>query len=356
MSSSRKDEHVDLARQQQENPKLNQFDDLQFLHHALHGRNTETVNLNTTIAGVNWRVPLYINAMTGGSERTGEINRSLGRVAKRTGIAVASGSLSIYFKDRSLAPTFTVIRDENPDGFVLANVNATATPERAQEAIDLMQANALQIHLNPIQEIVMPEGDRDFSHWSENIAAIVRSVTVPVIVKEVGFGISVKTIETLLDLGVSHIDLSGSGGTNFALIENARRGENDYRYLADWGQSTAACLIEAYPLRNRLTLMASGGVRNPLDVVRALALGAQAVGVSGRFLGTLVNEGEAALETKILNWLEQLQQIMTVLGAQQLSELLHTDLLISGSLREFSETRGHSVSSFAHRSSADRHP
>src|SRR5690606_28354043 len=136
----------------------------------------------------------------------------------------------------------------------------------------------------------------------------------------------------------------------FALIENARRGENDYRYLADWGQSTAACLIDAYPMRNRLTLMASGGVRNPLDVVKALALGAQAVGVSGSFLGTLVNEGETALETKIVNWLEQIQQIMTVLGAQHREALLSTDLLIGGALREFTELRGHTPAYFAHRS------
>ncbi|MGB3414955.1 MAG: type 2 isopentenyl-diphosphate Delta-isomerase [Microbacteriaceae bacterium] len=350
MSSSRKDEHVDLAREQHDPARTNQFDELHFVHHALAGGDTKSVDTSTRIAGRNWSSPLYINAMTGGSERTGEINRMLARVANRTGVAIASGSLSVFFKHPELAPTFQVIREQNPNGFVFANVNATASPERAQSAIDLLGADALQIHLNSIQEIVMPEGDRDFSAWQNNIATIVTEVNVPVVVKEVGFGMSAKTIQILRTLGVEHIDLSGSGGTNFALIENARRGANDYSYLADWGQSTAACLLDAQDIRQNVTLLASGGVRNPLDVVKALALGARAVGVSGEFLKVLINQGEAALESTIANWIEQIAQIMDVLGVKNLAALEATDLLVTGSLREFAELRGLNPQFFARRS------
>ncbi|MEU5835613.1 type 2 isopentenyl-diphosphate Delta-isomerase [Streptomyces diacarni] len=351
MIAQRKDDHVRLAvEQQQQHSGRNQFDEVAFVHHALAGLDRAEVGLGTAFAGISWQVPLYINAMTGGSERTGLINRDLAIAARETGVALASGSMSAYFKDPDCADTFSVLRKENPDGFVIANVNATASVDKASRAVDLLQADALQIHVNTVQETVMPEGDRSFSSWAPRIGEIAAGVDVPVIVKEVGFGLSRETVRRLEGLGVRVADLGGRGGTDFARIENGRRRLGDYAYLTDWGQSTAACLLDAQEAG--LPVLASGGVRHPLDVARALALGASGVGVSGTFLRTLLDDGVSALIERITVWLDQLTALLTMLGARTPAELTHCDLLIRGELRDFCADRGIDPGPFARRSSS----
>ncbi|MGW5636047.1 hypothetical protein ACWEWQ_14540, partial [Streptomyces sp. NPDC003832] len=166
MIAQRKDDHVRLAaEQQQQHGGHNEFDQVSFVHHALAGLDRTEVSSAVAFAGLTWPVPLYINAMTGGSERTGRINRDLGIAARETGVPIASGSMSAYFKDPDCAGTFSVLREENPDGFVIANVNANASVEQARRAVDLLRADALQIHVNTVQETVMPEGDRSFAAW-----------------------------------------------------------------------------------------------------------------------------------------------------------------------------------------------
>ncbi|MEU8954658.1 type 2 isopentenyl-diphosphate Delta-isomerase [Streptomyces sp. NPDC048518] len=349
MISQRKDDHVRLAvEHQRQHSGQNQFDEVSFVHHALAGIDRPDVSLATSFAGISWPVPLYINAMTGGSVSTGVINRDLAIAARETGVAVASGSMSAYFKDPSCAETFSVLRKENPDGFVLANVNATASVDKAQRAIDLVRANALQIHINTAQETPMPEGDRSFSSWVPQIEKIAAAVDVPVIVKEVGNGLSRETVLLLESLGVKVADLGGRGGTDFARIENGRRELREYAFLHGWGQSTAACLLDNQDVG--IPVLASGGVRNALDVTRALALGASGVGVSGGFLRTLKDEGVSALIAQISTWLDQLAALQTMLGARTPAELQRCDLLIHGELRTFCADRGIETGPFAQRS------
>lgn len=339
MSAERKDDHLRLAADQQRSrTDYNEFDDIAFVHHALAGIDRTDVSLAAQVGGIDWAVPLYINAMTGGTARAGEINRDLAVVARETGLPVATGSLSAYFADPSVADTFRVIRRENPNGFVMANVNATASVDNARRAVDLLGADALQIHLNAIQEIVMPEGDRSFASWTARIEQIVASVEVPVIVKEVGFGLSRETLDTLTRLGVHAADVGGRGGTNFARVENDRRVTGDYGFLNDWGQSTPACLLDAQGAG--IPVLASGGVRHPLDVARALALGAVAVGASGVFLGTLLRGGVEQLVEQITTWLDQLTAVMTVLGARGTTSLTDCDLVVRGDLRAYCVNRG----------------
>ncbi|MFD5631791.1 MULTISPECIES: type 2 isopentenyl-diphosphate Delta-isomerase [unclassified Streptomyces] len=351
MSAQRKDDHVRLAIEQQHTRStVNQFDEVSFVHHALAGIDRPEVSLATSFAGISWPVPLYINAMTGGSANTGAINRDLAIAARETGVPIASGSVNAYFKDASCADTFQVLRRENPDGFVMANVNATASTDNARRAVDLLGANALQIHLNTAQETAMPEGDRSFSAWVGQIAEICAAVDVPVIVKEVGNGLSRETLVTLETLGVRVADVSGRGGTDFARIENGRRELADYAFLHGWGQSTAACLLDAQGAG--LPVLASGGVRDPLDVARALALGARGVGVSGGFLRTLLDGGVSALIAQISTWLDQLAALQTMLGARTPQDLTRCDLLIQGSLRSFCADRGIQTRQLAQRSSS----
>ena len=287
-----------------------------------------------------WRSPLYINAMTGGSANAQKINAQLARVAAKTGVAIASGSLSAALQNDALSDTFSVIRSENPRGFVMANVSAGTSQSDAMRAVDMLQANALQVHLNAAQELVMPEGDRDFRNWLKNIEQIVRScesVRVPVVVKETGCGMTARDVLRLRDVGVRAVDVSGRGGTNFVTIENARRSHGGYDYLADWGLTTVESLIDIRKCEalkaNPVEIFASGGVRTPLDVVRALALGASAVGVAGEFLHTLMHEGEDALTQQISDWQEQIRVIMALLGCKSVADLrdktefVHSDCL-----------------------------
>ncbi|MGW4120475.1 type 2 isopentenyl-diphosphate Delta-isomerase [Nocardia sp. NPDC004711] len=354
--ASRKDDHVRLAvaqhRESMAGQRPSPFDEVAFVHHALRGTAEHAVSLATEVGGTTWPVPLYINAMTGGSARTGEVNRGLAIAARETGLAIASGSMSAYLADGSVAETYRVLRGENPDGYVIANVNANATPEMAMRAVELLDADALQVHVNAIQEIVMPEGDRDFSGWPRHIARLTETLGIPVIVKEVGFGISADTVTRLAELGVRIVDVSGNGGTNFALIENARRRGADFGLLADWGLSTPACLVDGAEaaLTNGVALLASGGVRTPLDVVRALALGARAVGVSGYFLTILESEGVDALIAAITAWITQIRQLMVVLGAETVRALADADVLLTGGLAEICRLRGIDPGAYARRS------
>jgi len=345
----RKDDHVRLASEQHAEPRPHDFDHVRPMNHPLAAGDRSRVSLRTTGRVLDWPVPLYINGMTGGTEFTATINRALALAARETGVPIASGSTGILHRDPAAIPSFRVLRDLNPDGFVLANVNANLTPAQARRSVEILEADALQVHVNPAQEIVMPEGDRDFTRWADGIAAIVDGVGVPVVVKEVGAGMSRGTVAALRDLGVAAVDVSGRGGTDFTAIEAARRPDGRLGYLAGWGQSAVEGLLDAACV-DGVDLLASGGVRHPLDVVRALALGATAVGVAGDFLRLLLTEGEAALVERIASWLAEIGDVMTLLGAHAVTDLRRTDLLLTGPVREFCELRGIDAGAYARRS------
>jgi isopentenyl-diphosphate delta-isomerase len=292
--------------------------------------------------------------MTGGTEQTGLINRQLAIAARETGLPMACGSVSIALDapdDDTIQRGFSVIREENPDGFVMANVGVGRPASDAVRAVELLQADALQVHLNAVQETVMPEGARDFSSWERSLETLIAASPVPVIVKEVGFGLSRRTLERLSELGADVADVSGRGGTDFLRIENARRTEaqGDFTMMAGFGQSAMACLLDA-PASGP-ELLASGGVRHPFDVVKALAAGAKAVGVAGTFLETVQAGGAESLVPLIETWLEQIRAILALLGATDPAALTATDILIRGDLAEYCLLRGIDISSYARRSS-----
>lgn len=346
-TGARKDDHVRLAGQQHGESRSNGFDDVRFVHHALSGIDAGRVSLEVEVAGARWRQPFYINAMTGGSHATGRINAQLAAAAAETGTAMASGSVSIALDHPELAPSFRVIRDENPRGFVFANVGVERSPDDARRAVDLLEANALQVHVNAAQETVMPEGSRSFSNWEGSLARILETAEVPVVVKEVGFGLSSRTLTRLHELGVGYADVSGRGGTDFVSIENARRTHLDYAYLAGWGQSAVESLLDA-PSPSPV-LLASGGVRSPLDVVRALALGARAVGVSGTFLQVVTTGGAEAVTQTLRQWQDHCVALLALLGAQAPAALRQTDVLVTGDSAEFARLRGVDLTALAHR-------
>ena len=351
-SASRKDDHVRLATEQADRRhRTNDFDDVSFLHHSLRAQDVDRVTLDTEVFGHTWTSPIFINAMTGGSTGTGAINAALARVAAATDTAIASGSMSHLLKEPRSADTFRVLRTENPHGFVFANLSANASVDDAQRVIDAVEADALQIHVNSAQEVIMPEGDRIFSHWSERIAALCDRITVPIVVKEVGFGMSAETVRELSALGVQAVDVSGKGGTNFAAIENSRRINDDFAELLTWGQSTVNSLLDVQQAaaETGMTVLASGGVRGPLDVAKSLSLGGRAIGIAGGFLHVLQKEGENALIENINRWKEQLRAIQALTGATRPADLQRVSLLITGSVNEFATLRGIPVTNYARR-------
>ncbi|MCI1985488.1 MAG: type 2 isopentenyl-diphosphate Delta-isomerase [Lactobacillus sp.] len=329
--SHRKDEHVFLAEKYFRATADAGFEQVRLVHNPLP--ETAVSDVSVTPHLFDWQWPFLINAMTGGSQQTGVLNAQLGRIAHALHLPIASGSQSVALREPALAKTFTPLRSENPDGFVLANLGASATWQQAQAAVAMLDANALELHINAIQEAVMPEGDRDF-HWLDAIADIVAHSHVPVIVKEVGNGMTHEALTQLTAIGVQYVDVGGRGGTNFAQIENARRSApGPWTALADFGQSTVESLLEVQA--SPLTVIATGGVRSPLDIVKALRLGASAVGISGQVLHWVIQDGEAAAQAQLASWQATLPVLLAALGAADLAALRQLPVVLAPELRNY---------------------
>ncbi|MFC6261895.1 type 2 isopentenyl-diphosphate Delta-isomerase [Levilactobacillus fujinensis] len=333
----RKDEHLSLAEKFYTPATTSQFDQLRFVHQSLPEMSVADVDLHSHLGPLALPVPLLIEAMTGGSPRTGKVNAALGRIAAATGMPVATGSQSIALQDDDAIATFTPLRENNPDGIVFANMGAGHTVAQAQRVIDMLAADAIEIHVNVAQELVMPEGDREF-HWLDSIGEVVAGVNVPVIVKEVGFGMARETLQQLAKIGVQYVDLSGRGGTNFVQIENFRRSEKELSYLDGWGQSTVESLLEARAVP-QLQVVATGGIRQPLDAAKALALGANLVGSAGQILHSLIKTNEETTTTMLLEWQSGLRRIMTLLGCYNLATLKQQRLLLFPELEGYCRQR-----------------
>lgn len=315
MRSKRKDEHVEYALKQDK--FVSDFNRVHLVHQALPSYDLEDVSLKSHYLNHDFALPIYINAMTGGSDKTLEINKKLAKMAQKHQLAMAVGSQHVALDDPKYEASFRVVRDVYPEGFLISNVNANATVEEAQRAIAMIDANALQIHINPAQELSMDEGDRHFKHWAQHIKAIVESVSVPVLIKEVGNGLSFETVEKLISLGVEHVDVSGRGGTNFIWIENARSQFKRYDYLENWGLSTIEALLDNQEHMKSIEIVASGGVKTPLDVIKALVLGAKAVGISGFFLKAVMDDNLIVID----HFIEDLRKLMILVDVQKISDL-----------------------------------
>ena len=335
---NRKDEHVSLAKAFHK-PKSNDFDDVQILHNSFPNTRVADVSIATELFEQAQSSPFFINAMTGGSEKTKAYNRQLAILARETDLMMATGSVSAALKDPSVADSYTVIREEHPTGTFLANVGAGTSVDNAKRAIELFDANGLQIHLNAPQELVMPEGDRDFTHWLALIEETVQQVEVPVIVKEVGFGMSRETIQQLLSVGVTAIDVAGSGGTSFTQIENARRKEREFAYLDNFGISNVASLLEAKEVPVPFELIASGGIRNAYDIFKALCFGAHSVGVSGTLLNHLLTHGLDSTIALVQRWQDELRALYTMVGATKTEQLKKVPLILTGQPKDWCAAR-----------------
>lgn len=335
MRSARKKEHIEnyLKTSFQGDTLLG---DVFLEHNALPNLDFKDIDTSVNFLGKKISYPILINAMTGGSALTQEINSDLSMLAKEFNIPMAVGSQTIALEDEEGArESFKVVREIiGYEGVVISNLSGQATLEQARQAIELINGDAIQIHLNTAQELVMEEGDREFKGIIDNIEAIVKNIDKPVIVKEVGFGISTNVAQRLYDIGVRNIDISGYGGTNFIEIENLRNHAYDFTELYNWGIPTAASIIKCKKLPKDLNIIASGGIRNSTDIVKSIVLGSQIVGISGELLAYLVHGGYSNAKDYLENLIYKVKILMLLLGKQNIEELRNTEYKVTGKLKD----------------------
>jgi len=273
-----------------------------FTHCGLPELDRSEINLASSFLEKRLQAPILISSMTGGTEFARLVNIRLAKIAQRYGLAMGVGSQRIIVEQPDLAPTFAV-RSVAPDILLLANLGAVQLNygyglEQCLRMIELLEADALILHLNPLQECVQSRGDTNFRGLLSKIAQLCQELPVPVVVKEVGNGISAGAAQRLIAAGVAAIDVAGAGGTSWAKVESQRAKDNKQRRLgqtfADWGLPTAECISSIRKIAPNILLIASGGLRNGLDVAKAIALGADLAGLARVFL-----EAAAVSEEKL---------------------------------------------------------
>lgn len=347
---SRKLDHIKYSMLLEDGPAAAGFADFHLVHNCLPDLAWQDIDTSTTVAGIPLPQPVIINAITGGADDVAHINRDLAGFAKLTGIPMAVGSQFAAIENPAALASYKIVRQVNPDGILFANLGAHASPEAARYAVEMIEAQALQIHLNAGQEIIMSEGDRDFSGYLSRIEAIVASVGVPVIVKEVGCGIAREQAEALIGVGVKAIDVGGTGGTNFLAIEAARNKKILDTDMIGWGISTAISAVEVMSVATtNVDVIISGGVRTPLDVVKALTIGGAAVGIAGPVLKILQSKGLEGAVHWYENFTADIKRSMLLVGTSTIKELQENPIVITGFSREWLEARGIDIAKFARR-------
>ncbi|MFN6465765.1 MAG: type 2 isopentenyl-diphosphate Delta-isomerase [Nostoc sp. DedVER02] len=304
------------------------FECYRFIHDCLPEINRSDINLQTTFLGKNLGAPLLISSMTGGTELAQLVNTRLATVAQRYQLAMGVGSQRIVIEQPHLAPTFAV-RSFAPDILLLANLGAVQLNygcglDDCLRLVDSLEADALILHLNPLQECVQSRGDTNFRGLLGKIAQLCQQLPVPVVVKEVGNGISAAMAQKLIDAGVSAIDVAGAGGTSWSKVESQRAKDNKQRRLgqtfADWGLPTAECINSIRGNAPTIPLIASGGLLNGLDVAKAIALGADLAGLARPFLEAAV-KSEAAVDELVEVLIAELETALFCTGNATLAEL-----------------------------------
>ena len=299
----RKNQHIELALAQSE-PR-SPFDRLRITHRALPEVNLSDIDLSTTLLGHRQRAPLFISSMTGGPARAETINRHLAEACQETGLAMGVGSQRIGLERGETAGLAESIRHaigKQPlfANFGAVNLRTLSALSELNRILDPLEADALILHLNPMQEVFQTGGDTDWSGVLDAIAATCDWCPVPVIVKEVGFGLDPVSAEQLLDAGVSLLDVAGRGGTRFDRIEQQLahpEGATPEEVFADWGLTTVESLRAIKAVRANAPLVASGGIRNGLDLAKSLCLGAQAGGIAGAVLQDALISTDAVVAT-----------------------------------------------------------
>ena len=349
MISDRKLEHLLICKDYdvQYKNKTTGFEDIELIHNALPEINKKEIDISTNAFGKKLESPLFITAITGGHPSAKSINKELAMAAEEKKIALGLGSERAGIENEELRDTYTIAREYAPSSLLLGNIGAPQI-EYAEKAIEMFDADILAIHLNVLQESIQPEGDIDARGYLEYISKISNNVDIPIMIKETGTGISAECATAIEDAGADYIDIAGSGGTSWAAVETYRAED---RYLGetfwDWGIPTAISTIEATSTVN-IPVISSGGIRSGLDAAKAIALGADAVGIA---LPMLKNAylGHESIIKYINDFNNSLKIAMFLVGAKNLEELKNSNLVIKGNTREWLNERGFNTKKYTGR-------
>jgi isopentenyl-diphosphate delta-isomerase len=351
----RKIEHVTIALEQDVSvPQRANWNDVQLVHQSLPEVDLDDVDTSVSFLGNTLRYPIFISSLTGGHPDVTHINQNLARAAEQYGLALGVGSQRAAIANPDLASSYAVTRDNAPHAFLIANIGAPQlipqtrhapfTFEQIQRAIDMIGANALAVHLNSLQEATQPEGDHKAAGEANALKALTQHISLPVIAKETGAGICREQALLLRSCGVSAIDVGGAGGSSMSALEAVRaqsRGDEQMKNIGllyrDWGIATPIAVVEATTAK--LPLISTGGVRNGLDVARALTLGASLVGMGFPFLKAASESYEKVCEL-LESVIAQLKVAMQLSGAATIEQLRQADVVLTGSTREWLTLRG----------------
>lgn len=337
-TTSRKQQHVALTLTQDVGFRIKTtgLEEYEFVHNALPELNFSDISTSTTFLHQALAAPLLISCMTGGYRDALKINRQLAEVCEEQDIAMGVGSQRQALEDKQYHRTFSVVREVAPSTPIIGNIGAAEVAtmrntDGIRRLVDLIRADAFAVHLNPLQELLQPEGNTNFKGVLQGIALLVKQLPVPVVVKEIGAGLSADVVRRLLDVGVQYIDVAGAGGTSWAGVETLRR--KDRAVAAkfwDWGIPTAEAVREAARLKSTsrsFTLLASGGITSGIDVAKCIALGADLVGAARPMLKALQERGTAGLRTLIAQWIEELRYVMFLSGSPTIAALAAAPLV-----------------------------
>jgi isopentenyl-diphosphate delta-isomerase len=327
---ARKSDHIKINLEQDVRSALTTgLEHYHFAHQALPELDLARIDPSLSLFGKKLAAPILISSMTGGTEEAGKINQRLAEAAQEVGVAMGVGSQRAALEHPEQTPTFSIVRETAPDILLFANLGAVQlnygyTIDHCRRAVDMIQADALILHLNPLQEAVQDAGDMDFSGLAKKIEEICKKLEVPVIAKEVGWGISERTAKLLAGCGVSAIDVAGAGGTSWSQVEMHRAPDAFTRKLAatfvGWGIPTAESILNVKRALPDMTVFASGGIKDGLDIAKCVALGASLGGMAGQFLKAAAVSTEKVVEMMRLTK-RQIEVTMFACGAGEIGEL-----------------------------------
>ncbi|MFW9952592.1 MAG: type 2 isopentenyl-diphosphate Delta-isomerase [Candidatus Thorarchaeota archaeon] len=351
---NRKDEHILLVSTEDvETHTTTWLENVKFVHNTLPELNLDDVDLSCKFLGKSISSPLIIGAMTGGTELTKKINVSLAKAAQKFRIPMMVGSQRVILRHPETKGTFAAVREFAPDVPIVGNIGIAqiATSENfdyMEELITNINADALAIHLNVIQEVIQPEGDKIFSNGIKNIKDLKEQYNIPIIVKETGCGISREVAQQLIEIGVDVIDVSGIGGTSWVAVEYYRAKKQGLKskmdlgkLFWDWGIPTAASILEVNSMTNKTSktkIIGSGGIRDGIDIAKALRLGANFAAMARPFLMVAL-EGQESIYQFIEKTLRELRISMLLTGSKNVRELRKTPIVIESSLKNWIKQR-----------------
>lgn len=335
INSQRKDEHIEnYLRTSSSTSTL--LEDVYIEHNAISDICLDEVDTSINFLGRKISMPLMVDAITGGGSSSAAINEDLSSICQELSIPMACGSESIALTEKESRESFELIKDKE-DLLRIGNLGFERNYEDFVFAKDLIDAHAMQIHLNLAQEMVMKEGDNSYHDPLSIIEELVEKFDCPIIVKETGCGISKKVAKRLIGKNVKYIDIAGQGGTNFIEIEDLRNFDMDFSDFYTWGIPTAKSIMDIRTLSDDTFIIASGGIKTAMDIVKSIVIGADMTAMTGEVLNYLLRGGYDACENFLKEINHKMKIIMVLLGVKNIDQLKKVDYKLTGRLKELIE-------------------